>query len=79
MAIVVTGPSGLASRTRLLCKCGQWVTVYAMGDDLWFPGRTAIDGNLVTLICKQCGRTGIVDLVKLRHAVAEQRRTFRIP
>jgi hypothetical protein len=70
---------GWASRTRLLCSCGGWVAVYMQSDGgLWFPGRTAVDGDAVTVTCRQCGRAGTVDETELRHAVAEQRRKFRI-
>ena len=75
----MTGPAGWAVPTRLLCDCRQVVGVYMQSDgSLFFPGVVGADGTAVSVRCRGCGRVGTVDMAKLRHAIAEQRRTFRI-
>jgi hypothetical protein len=75
----MTGPSGLAVHTRLLCPCGQWTGIYQTADGLLVPGGiiTARTTEPVEVTC-HCGRPGTVDPVKLRHAIAEGCRKFRI-
>jgi hypothetical protein len=81
----MTGPVGYAldgyhqDGTRLLCPCGQWTSIYQTADGLLVPGAiiAAADVDPVQVTC-HCGRPGIVDPVKLRHAIAERRPKFRI-
>ncbi|HEY3090761.1 MAG TPA: hypothetical protein VGJ59_22145 [Jatrophihabitantaceae bacterium] len=70
---------GLAIRTRLLCDCRGVISIYQRGDGThYFPHTVSSDETTVSIRCPSCGRVGTVDTTKLRHAIAERRRTFRI-
>ena len=76
----MTGPAGLATRTRTLCPCGHVTTVYKGTGGLFAPGWTITPETTEPfgVACRGCGKPRTIDPMKLRHAVAEGRREFRI-